>query len=241
MSGDEGRRTAPGSGDGGRRTAPGSGDISVASGRGDKGAAGSGAATRRILGIDPGTRVMGYALLDVRGGEATAVLAGAVTMPPASDPHQRLHRVAERMEWLLGEYHPTEMAIEAPFLGLNARTLLTLARAQGVCLAAALRAGLTVAEYAPSRVKQAITGHGDASKQQVADMLHRLVDIERNPRYLDATDALAIAYAHHQSTAAQALRSLADEQHAAVALPAAGGKKGSWADFAREHPERVRQ
>lgn len=192
-----------------------------------------------ILGIDPGTRVMGYGLLRVEGAVATAVLAGAVTMPHGDEPYERLLRVAEKMRWLLTEYHPAELAIEAPFLGLNAQTLLALARAQGVCISAAREAGLNVAEYAPAAVKLAVTGHGNASKQQVAEMLHKLLRIERNPKYLDATDALAVAYTHHRKRANSELRAKAALQTGGVPIPTASGKKTSWADFAAHNPDRV--
>lgn len=153
---------------------------------------------KTILGIDPGTNVMGYGLLHVRGNKAELVVMGVVDMRRESDPYVRLGRIYERVASIIDAYHPDELAIEAPFFGKNVQSMLKLGRSQGVAIAAAVGHSVPVHEYAPMKIKMAITGQGSASKEQVAAMLQRLLrlDTKAMPKFMDATDALGVAYCH---------------------------------------------
>ena len=151
-----------------------------------------------ILGVDPGTNVMGYGLLSVTGNKAAMMAMGVIDLRKMKDPYLRLGRIFERITGVIDEYHPDEMAIEAPFFGKNVQSMLKLGRAQGVAIAAAIRRDIPIHEYAPLKIKMAITGNGSASKQQVADMLKRMLKLSADdmPRFMDATDALGAAYCH---------------------------------------------
>lgn len=152
---------------------------------------------RVIMGIDPGTVVMGYAVIEVRGRDKVKVLVtGVVKLGKFDDRYVRLGRIFERIAGLVQQYGPTEMALEAPFYGQNVQSMLKLGRAQGVAMAAAFSRGVPVFEYAPRRVKQAITGRGAASKEQVAALLKHTLGLAELPAELDATDALAVAVCH---------------------------------------------
>lgn len=154
--------------------------------------------TYTILGIDPGTTVMGYGILSYHGAKASLVDLGCVQFKDCKTHYEKLQKVLEIMSMLIERYHPQELAIESPFFGKNVQSMLKLGRAQGVAIAAAMRAGLTVDEYSPLKIKMAITGSGAASKEQVADMLRRFLQIPLEELHLklDATDALAAAYCH---------------------------------------------
>ncbi len=151
-----------------------------------------------ILGIDPGTNVMGYGVISVEGNKAQLVAMGVIDMRKESDPYLRLGKIFERVTGIIAEYLPDEMAIEAPFFGKNVQSMLKLGRAQGVAIAAAIQRDVPIHEYAPLKIKMAITGQGQASKQQVAGMLQRLLHIREDemPKFMDATDALGAAYCH---------------------------------------------
>jgi len=151
-----------------------------------------------ILGIDPGTNVMGYGVIKVVNGKAEMVSMGVIDMRKMSDPYLRLGKIFERVTGIIAEYLPDEMAIEAPFFGKNVQSMLKLGRAQGVAIAAAIQRDIPIHEYAPLKIKMAITGNGQASKEQVAGMLRRLLKIkeEEMPKFMDATDALGAAYCH---------------------------------------------
>lgn len=151
-----------------------------------------------ILGIDPGTNVMGYGVLRVIGNKAEMVSMGIVDMRKMSDPYLRLGHIFDRVTGIIAEYLPDEMAIEAQFFGKNIQSMLKLGRAQGVAIAAAIQRDIPIHEYAPMKIKMAITGNGNASKEQVAGMLQRMLKLnaEEMPKFMDATDALAIAYCH---------------------------------------------
>lgn len=196
---------------------------------------------RRILGIDPGTNVMGYSILDVDGNHAEVVVLGTVQMGRVADHYARLKRIFDRINVIIGEFEPQELAIEAPFCGKNVQTMLKLGRAQGVCMAAALAHGMPVSEYAPMRVKQAITGNGAATKEQVANMLQKMLRFADIPKFLDATDALAIAYCHFMTAKVQGLTAEAD-MGGGVKIPRGAGKasSSSWEDFLRQNPDRVK-
>ena len=157
---------------------------------------------RIILGIDPGTNIMGYGVIKVVSNKAEMVAMGIIDMRKMTDPYLRLGNIFQRVKGIIEEYLPDEMAIEAPFFGKNIQSMLKLGRAQGVAIAAAINHDIPIFEYAPLKIKMAITGQGQASKEQVADMLLRLLKLDKDnlPKFMDATDALGVAYCHYLQT-----------------------------------------
>ena len=164
-----------------------------------------------ILGIDPGTNIMGYGVLRVMGTKPEMVAMGVI--------HQRVLGIIE-------SYLPDELAIEAPFFGKNVQSMLKLGRAQGVAMAAALSRDIPITEYAPLKIKMAITGNGQASKEQVADMLQRMLRFDKSqmPAFMDATDAMAAAYCHYL----QMGRPMVDKAY------------HGWKDFIAKNPDKVK-
>ena len=154
---------------------------------------------RIIIGIDPGTNVMGYGVLGINKKDIQLIAMGVIKLNKFDSHYLRLRRIFERITGLINQYLPDEMAIEAPFFGKNVQSMLKLGRAQGVAMAAALNRDKPIAEYEPRKIKKAITGNGAASKEQVAEMLRRTLNIpkEEMPDFLDATDALAAAVCHY--------------------------------------------
>jgi crossover junction endodeoxyribonuclease RuvC len=152
---------------------------------------------RIILGIDPGTTIMGYGLILQQGNQMKLLLMGVLKLNKYTSHELRLRKIFERTSELIQEYKPDELAIEAPFYGKNVQSMLKLGRAQGVAMAAALSRDVPIFEYSPKKIKQAITGNGAASKEQVAAMLQTLLKYEQQPDYLDATDGLAAAVCHY--------------------------------------------
>jgi crossover junction endodeoxyribonuclease RuvC len=150
-----------------------------------------------ILGIDPGTLVTGYGILECSRNDILLISSGILTLKGIQNQFQRLERIFNRIDQLIREYHPKELAVEAPFYGKNVQSMLKLGRAQGVALAAALSHALAVEEYSPRKVKQAITGNGNASKEQIASFLTKIISFSSMPEALDATDAIAVAVCHH--------------------------------------------
>lgn len=150
-----------------------------------------------ILGIDPGTTIMGFALLSIERRQPHVREIGVVKMTRLPDQNTKLKKIFESTTELVKKYRPAILAIEAPFYGKNPQSMLKLGRAQGVVIAACLHEGLDVFEYSPRKIKQSITGKGNASKEQVAAMLKHMCDFSVETGYLDATDALAVAYCHH--------------------------------------------
>ena len=152
-----------------------------------------------ILGIDPGTNVMGYGVIKVTGVKASIITMGIIDLRKYTDTYLKLAKIFERVTGVIDSYLPDEMAIEAPFFGKNVQSMLKLGRAQGVAMAAAMQRDIPITEYAPLKIKMAITGSGAASKEQVAGMLQRLLSINSDemPKFLDATDALGAAYCHY--------------------------------------------
>lgn len=182
--------------------------------------------SRIILGIDPGTNVMGYGVLKVTGNKAELVVMGVIDMRRQKDMYLRLGKIFDRVTGIIDEYLPDEMAIEAPFFGKNVQSMLKLGRAQGVAIAAAIHHSVPIHEYAPLKIKMAITGNGQASKEQVAAMLQRLLNLrdDQLPHFLDATDALAAAYCHFLQ----------------LGRPETGARHyGSWKDFAIKNKEKI--
>ena len=151
-----------------------------------------------ILGIDPGTTIMGYGLLKVSGNKTTLIAMGVLDLKKLKEHYEKLERIFNRTLSLIDEFKPDYLAIEAPFFGKNVQSMLKLGRAQGVAMSAALYRQIPITEYAPLKIKMAITGNGNASKEQVADMLRRYLNIPADQMLpqLDATDGLAAAYCH---------------------------------------------
>lgn len=152
-----------------------------------------------ILGIDPGTTVMGYGVIHIINNKVNLETMGVIELKKYSDHYLKLKKIYERVTGIIEAYHPDELAIEAPFFGKNVQSMLKLGRAQGAAITAALNRDLPITEYAPLKIKMAITGNGQASKEQVADMLKRILHIpsEEMLPQLDATDGLAAAYCHY--------------------------------------------
>ncbi len=153
-----------------------------------------------ILGIDPGTLLMGYGIIEVNGNNVKMKMMQVLRLSSKKDNYQRLQLIHEKVDDLIRIYQPTEFAIEAPFFGKNVQSMLKLGRAQGVAIAAAIQAGLPVTEYSPKKVKQSVTGNGNAGKEQVWKMLRELLTLKEEPHSFDATDALAVAVCHHFQT-----------------------------------------
>lgn len=151
-----------------------------------------------ILGIDPGTNVLGYGVLHIQGKRVEVKAMGVIDLRRCKDVYLKLGRIYEQVTKLLQEFLPDELSIEAPFFGKNVQSMLKLGRSQGVAIAAAIHRDISIHEYAPMKIKMAITGQGQASKEQVAAMLQRLLNISSQdmPKFMDATDALAAAYCH---------------------------------------------
>jgi crossover junction endodeoxyribonuclease RuvC len=151
-----------------------------------------------IMGIDPGTQVMGYGVIQTEGNQTMQLLVyGAIRFNKKESHIQRLQKIYQRISQLLEDFNPDEFAIESPFYGKNIQAMLNLGRGQGVAIAAALNHGLTsITEYAPRKIKQAVTGNGNASKEQVLKMISSMLENIEAPEYLDASDALAVAICH---------------------------------------------
>ncbi len=194
----------------------------------------------RILGIDPGTNYTGYGVLEVEGRTLRSVVIGAIDLHKMTDPYAKLRYIFDRVGALVDEYRPREAALESPFFGANVQSMLKLGRAQGVAMAAALSRGIKVAEYAPLRIKQSITGRGAATKEQVASVICRMLAIDAPSKY-DATDGMAAALCHYFATTSPLNAALGDERVKGLG----GGKKAaskngsqSWEQFLHAHPER---
>ncbi len=148
------------------------------------------------MGIDPGTTVMGYGLIRVLDGKMHFMQLNELILKKYKDPYTKLRLIFDRTLHLIDTYHPDEIAIEAPFYGKNVQSMLKLGRAQGVAMAAGLSREIAVTEYSPKKIKMAITGNGNASKEQVAKMLQNILSLQEMPVHLDATDGLAAAVCH---------------------------------------------
>jgi crossover junction endodeoxyribonuclease RuvC len=185
-----------------------------------------------ILGIDPGTLMMGYGIIEVYDTTLHLKEMNVLKLPGKKDNHERLQMIHQKILCLIEEHRPSEFAIEAPFFGKNVQSMLKLGRAQGVAIAAAMSANLTVTEYSPKKVKQSITGNGNADKEQVWKMLQRILLIDEKPKHYDATDALAVAICHHfQSNSLTRLNGNTKKT---------AGKKNSWEEFIKQNPGRLR-
>ncbi|MBX5439686.1 MAG: crossover junction endodeoxyribonuclease RuvC [Thermoflavifilum sp.] len=178
-----------------------------------------------ILGIDPGTVIMGYSVIGCQGFRVEVLEMGALKLSRQKDHYERLQLIYQQVHQLIETYHPTEFAVESPFQGKNIQSMLKLGRAQGVAIVCARLAGLPVTEYSPKKVKQSVTGNGSAGKQQVWLLLQRQLQLPMQPAYYDATDALAVALCHYYALQ--------------QSVPASQVKKQAWKQFLAQHPERI--
>jgi crossover junction endodeoxyribonuclease RuvC len=175
-----------------------------------------------ILGLDPGTTVMGYGVICARGSKLQLLQYGVIHLSKYEGHELKLKKIFDRVLSLVDEYKPDEVALEAPFFGKNVQSMLKLGRAQGVAMAAALSREIPINEYAPRKIKQSVTGNGNASKEQVAKMLMTLLTIKELPKLLDATDALAVALCHH------------------FQKDGSTTKNKSWEAFVKDNPKRLK-
>ncbi|MCR9290213.1 crossover junction endodeoxyribonuclease RuvC [Saprospiraceae bacterium] len=178
----------------------------------------------RLLGIDPGTNILGYAVIEVVNKKLNPLDIGVIKMNHLKEHQLKLKKIFERIQTIIEVYNPREMAIEAPFYAKNVQSMLKLGRAQGVSIAAAITQGVEVTEYSPKKIKQSVTGNGNASKEQVAAMLQNIMDFELGDHYLDATDALATAVCHYYQSSS---------------LLGGMKKYGGWDSFIKENPDRL--
>ncbi|WP_184661004.1 crossover junction endodeoxyribonuclease RuvC [Pedobacter cryoconitis] len=180
---------------------------------------------RVIMGIDPGTAVMGYGVILEKGSKIELIAMGIVKMNHLDDHFLKLQRIFAKTVGLVEQYKPDVMALEAPFYGKNIQVMLKLGRAQGICMAAALSRDVPITEYAPRKIKQSITGNGSAGKEQVAAMLQRLLNFKETPEFLDATDGLAVAVCHSFQR---------------VSTSGSGKSYSGWDAFAKDNQKRVK-
>lgn len=179
-----------------------------------------------ILGIDPGTTIMGFGVIIISNRKMKLADLGVIRLEKIKDPASKLKMIFEKTQELVDKHLPDEFAIEAPFFGKNVQSMLKLGRAQGVAIAAALNRNVPIFEYSPKKIKMSVTGNGNASKEQVAAMLKQLLSISDLPKFLDATDALGAAVCHHFQD---------------NGTKGTGKKYGSWSTFLSENPERVKK
>lgn len=194
----------------------------------------------RILGIDPGTNYTGYGVLEVDGNHLSAIAIGYIDIHKLTDPYQKLKYIFERILSIVDEYHPEEIALESPFYGNNIQSMLKLGRAQGVAMAAALHRNLKVTEYAPRRIKQSIAGVGSASKEQISDMILKILNIKNPPKKLDATDGMAVALCHYYNISSPIANALGESRIKGLGGDKKAKRKGSssWEKFLKENPDR---
>ncbi|MFM8740730.1 MAG: crossover junction endodeoxyribonuclease RuvC [Cytophagales bacterium] len=178
-----------------------------------------------VLGLDPGTKVMGFAAIMVQGKQLRLLQYGVINMGRQGDHAFKLKKIFDQVLALVDKHQPDEVALESPFFGKNVQSMLKLGRAQGVAMSAALFREVSITEYAPRKVKQSVTGNGNASKEQVAKMLMQIFSIKELPKLLDATDALAVAVCHHYL-----------KGNAATTRK----KAASWGEFLKENPKRLK-
>ena len=193
-----------------------------------------------ILGIDPGTLILGYSLLDTGTADAPRALPRVEVMDVLylkriADFHIRMRKIFDTTQRIIDSYHPDHLAIEAPFVGKNVQSMLKLGKAQGVAIAAAMSRDLSFTEYEPAAIKQRVTGNGNSAKEQVAMMLQSVFGFEGMPQYLDASDALAVAY----TCFLEQTDPLGDLRQQLKPRRTTKSRKQMWGDFVKENPERV--
>jgi crossover junction endodeoxyribonuclease RuvC len=178
---------------------------------------------KRILGIDPGTNILGFAVIEVEGDAISVLEIGVLHLKEQKEHQEKLKEIFLEIQEIIERYLPGDLAIEAPFFGKNVQSMLKLGRAQGVAMAAGMTMGLNITEYSPKKIKQSVTGNGNAAKEQVASMLCKMLSLQPEKLALDATDALSVAVCHHF-------------QNGRVVSKAAS----SWKSFLKENPGRVK-
>jgi crossover junction endodeoxyribonuclease RuvC len=178
-----------------------------------------------ILGIDPGTNIMGYGLIGISNNNPIVIQYGVIKLDKFKSQQLKLKKIFERVKSLIEDYLPDEIAIEAPFFGKNVQSMLKLGRAQGVAMAAGLVKDIPITEYAPKSVKQSVTGNGNASKEQMARLIVQIFKLKEVPELLDATDALGVAICHYYST---------------KGISKGTAKKKDWSSFLKENPTRLK-
>jgi crossover junction endodeoxyribonuclease RuvC len=178
----------------------------------------------RIIGVDPGTNFLGYAILEVNNKALSLVSMSTLALSHLNDQNEKLKRIFEKMDWAIKTFEPDQMSIEQPFYGKNIQSMLKLGRAQGVAMAAAIHNNIPVVEYLPKVVKKSVVGNGNAAKEQVAAMLGHILGRPIEPSYYDASDALALAVCHFYQTSN---------------MMSKGKKSDTWKAFMQDNPKRV--
>lgn len=189
-----------------------------------------------ILGIDPGTNIMGHGTIHLLGKDVRLIGAGIISLQKIKDHPLKLKRIFEGTIELIELHKPDEMAIESPFFGKNVQSMLKLGRAQGIAIAAAIVRGIPVFEYSPRKIKRSITGNGNASKEQVAAMLQKLLKIKNIPNYLDATDALGAAMCHYFQSGSRMLMQAEQPKTTHRLDPGKKKKYSGWKSFLAQNP-----
>jgi crossover junction endodeoxyribonuclease RuvC len=179
----------------------------------------------KILGVDPGTNILGYAVIEIDGNKTKIIQFGVIKLKGEENHMDKLKEIFLQLQEIIETYLPKHMAIEAPFYGNNIQSMLKLGRAQGVAMAAAITMGLEIHEYSPKKIKQSVTGNGNASKEQVYAMLESILKVKITSEYYDATDALATAYCHYN--------------HMGGLAGMAGKKLSGWKAFLTANPSRL--
>lgn len=187
---------------------------------------------RVILGIDPGTNVLGYSIIEQKGKETSLLKMDVLVLGTKDDLSTKMKKLFDQITEIIDIFKPDILAIEAPFFGKNVQSMLKLGRAQGICIAAAFSRSIPFVEYSPRKIKQSITSNGAASKEQVANMLQRIFKFEAIPSYLDATDALAVAVCHSYQKE--------DLLVSNSSVKKTSSKKSSWASFVSQNPDRIK-
>ncbi len=181
-------------------------------------------ATYRLIGVDPGTNLMGYAILEISGSKIKLVVMNTLNLKNQGSHQEKLKRIYRELDDIIAKYKPITMAIEAPFFGKNVQSMLKLGRAQGVAIAAGMARNLEISEYAPKKVKQSVTGNGNASKEQVGAMVENILGIKLPDQGFDAKDAAAVGICHHYQSGS----------------PLSKKKKfSSWSAFLKDNPNRT--
>lgn len=186
----------------------------------------------RILGIDPGTNILGYSIIECTGKNASILTMDVLVLGHKEEMNTKMKKLFDKVVEITDTYKPDILAIEAPFFGKNVQSMLKLGRAQGLCIAAAFSRSIPFVEYSPRKIKQSITGNGAASKEQVANMLKRIFDFDEIPRYLDATDSLAVAVCHFYQLSSPCKKNTEENKKQR--------KSKSWSSFISQNPNRVR-
>lgn len=192
----------------------------------------------KILGIDPGTNILGYAVLNTEGRNLSIEAMGVFDLRKHKDHTEKLKEIFLQVQEVVEAYIPATLSIEAPFFGKNVQSMLKLGRAQGVCMAAAMAMGLGIYEYSPKRIKKAVTGNGNAAKEQVSSMLGHVLKVKFVDEYLDATDALAAAMCHYHTE--HAIVSTHSNKIKSSRPKKSGKKYSDWGSFIANNPDRLK-